>query len=45
MNATWKALNQATGDLHCEACFADSAWTRDRDHAHILTQQEFFDGS
>src|SRR2546422_10908245 len=45
MNSTWKALNKATRHLHRETRFADPAWTRDRDQAHILTQQEFFGGS
>src|ERR1700694_3928422 len=45
MSATGKAVDKATGHLHREARFADSTGTRDRDQAHILTQQEFFGGS
>src|SRR6202140_5881627 len=44
MNATRKALDKATRHLHCEARFADPAWTGDRDQAPTLTQQEFFGG-
>src|SRR5712692_6853252 len=45
MSATWKVLDHPARHLHREARFADPAWTRDRDQAHILTQQEFFGGS
>src|SRR5450755_229145 len=41
MDATWKALDQTTGNLHREACFTDPARACDCDQAHILTQQEF----
>src|ERR1700687_696452 len=44
MSAPWKTLDQAIRHLHREARFADPARTRDRDQAHILTQQEFFGG-
>src|SRR5712692_6324850 len=44
MSATWKVLDHPARHLHREARFADPAWTRDRDQAHILTQQEFFGG-
>ena len=42
MSATGKALNQAGRHLHGETRLADSARTRDRDQARILSQQEFF---
>ena len=45
MSAAGKALDQATRHLHREAGFADPARPRDRDQAHILTQQKFFGGS
>src|SRR5205814_10647822 len=45
MNPTRKAIDKATRHLNRETRFADPAWTRDRDQAHILTQQEFFGGS
>ena len=45
MDPTWKPLYKAARHFHCETRFADPAWTRDRDQAHILTQQEFFGGS
>src|SRR2546426_835573 len=45
IGATWKVLDQATCHLYRETRFADSARTRDRDQAHIVTQQEFFSGS
>src|SRR6266849_5230983 len=44
MSAPWKALDKAIRHLHREARFADPAWNRDREQAHILTQQEFFGG-
>ena len=44
MNPAWKAIDKATCHLHPETRLADPAWARDRDQAHILTQQEFFDG-
>ncbi len=45
MSATWKTLDQAIRHFHREACLADAARTRDRDQAHIRTQQQFFNGS
>ena len=45
MNPTRKVLDKPTRHLHREARFADPPWTRDRDQAHILTQQQFFGGS
>src|ERR1700685_413397 len=45
MNAAWKALDQAAGRLQGETRFADPSGTRDRDQAHVQTQQEFFGGS
>src|SRR6267142_1527703 len=45
MNPTRKVLDKPTRHLHREARFADPPWTRDRDQAHILTQQELFGGS
>src|SRR6266436_3935476 len=44
MSATWKALDKSIRHLHREARFADPAWTRDRDQADTVTQQEFFGG-
>src|SRR6266403_3602649 len=45
MDPSWKQLDEAARHFHRETRFADPAWTRDRDQAHILTQQEFFGGS
>src|ERR1700675_525785 len=44
MSPARKAINQLTRHLHRKARLANPAWTRDRDQAHILTQQEFFGG-
>src|SRR6266481_3627887 len=45
MSAAWKTFDQTTRHFHGEARFADPARTRDRNQAHILTQQKFFGGS
>src|SRR5713101_2344337 len=45
MDPTWKHLDKAPCHFHRETRFADPAWTRNRDQAHILTQQEIFGGS
>src|ERR1700730_7220405 len=45
MENTWKLLDNVVRHCHCETRFTDPAWTRDRDQAHILTQQESFGGS
>jgi hypothetical protein len=45
MDPTWKPLDKAARHFHREARFADPTWTRDRDQAHIRTQQEFFGSS
>src|ERR1700693_1576120 len=45
MTAPGKAVGQTACYLYREPRFADPAWTRDRQQAHILAHQEFFHGS
>src|SRR5437660_8085366 len=44
MSAPWKALDKAIRDFRRKASFADPTRTSDRNQAHILTQQHFFNG-
>src|SRR6266850_5706928 len=47
MSTTWKVgiYAQATRHLHRKTCFADAAWSSDRDQPHPRTKQQLFGGS
>jgi hypothetical protein len=44
MSSTWKVLSHLSRHVQGEAGLADPAGTRDRDQAHTLTHQKFFEG-
>ncbi len=45
MDPTRKLFTETVRHFHGEPGFADAAWTRDCNQAHVLTQQKFFSGS